>query len=299
MWIARKLMQTESEWNPKVMMGRVATRVLPESVLHILQKNYYAYVLKHKLGAAEHDQTLVGLLVSEGDWVVDVGASIGGYTKFLSEKVGPRGRVYSFEPNPPTFDFLTHNIAALKLSNVEAFNVAVSDTMGSAQLKIPLYRWGSECHYDARLDGPIRPEWRSVTVKKGTLDSFLANQEISFIKCDANFHELACLRGAQKLIEKCMPAMLIEVNPNPDDPATSAHQTFSLLGAAGYEAYWLDGEKLRRRLRGERSQNYFFLTPRHLDLLTRRGVLLTQAQDTNSDAGLSAIALTAGQESRN
>jgi predicted rRNA methylase YqxC with S4 and FtsJ domains len=89
MWIARKLMQTESEWNPKVMMGRVATRVLPESVLHILQKNYYAYVLKHKLGAAEHDQTLVGLLVSEGDWVVDVGASIGGYTKFRS----PRSRL--------------------------------------------------------------------------------------------------------------------------------------------------------------------------------------------------------------
>jgi hypothetical protein len=32
------------------------------------------------------------------------------------------------------------------------------------------------------------------------------------------------------------------------------------LQQIGYEGYWFDGEKLRKRQRGERSQNYFFLT---------------------------------------
>jgi hypothetical protein len=57
------------------------------------------------------------------------------------------------------------------------------------------------------------------------------------------------------------------VNPNPDDPTTSAHETFALLRGAGYDIYWFDGEKLRRRLEGERSQNYFFLMPEHLESL--------------------------------
>jgi FkbM family methyltransferase len=273
MSITSRLMQTESEWNPKVMAGRVLTRILPESALHSFKKHYYAYVLKHRLATPEGDQAVAGCLVSQGDSVVDIGASIGGYTRFLSERVGCEGRVYSFEPNPTTFDFLTHNIASLRLSNVESINVAISESAGSAELKVPRYRWGSECHYDARLDGPIKPEWRGVTVSTGTLDSFLENKTISFIKCDANYHELACLRGAARLIERCKPAMLIEVNPNPDDPATSAYETFALLDSAGYRAYWFDGKTLRRRREGERSQNYFFLVPRHLEFLSDSGLV--------------------------
>lgn len=282
MWITRKLMQTESPWNPKIMAGRLLTKVLPEPVLHSFRKYYYAYLLKHKLTFPENDQVLAGHLVSRGNSVADIGASIGGYTKFLSEKVGPEGHVYSFEPNPSTFDFLAHNVAALGLSNVHTFNAAVSDVTGSAELKIPRYRWGSECHYDARIDGPIKSEWRSVTVKTATLDSFLNDKEISFIKCDANYHELAVLRGAADLIERCKPAMLIEINPNPDDTTTSAYQSFALLRAAGYEAYWLDGDKLRPRLNGERSQNYFFLTPSHLERLSTAGVLPAEMSAAHS-----------------
>jgi len=37
-----------------------------------------------------------------------------------------------------------------------------------------------------------------------------------------------------------------EVNPNPDDPTTSAWETFALLRGAGYDVYWFDGEKCIR-----------------------------------------------------
>jgi FkbM family methyltransferase len=293
-WITRKLMQTESAWNPKVMAGRVLTRVLPDSALHALQKRYYAYVLSHRLTVPEHDQFLAGCLVSEGDSVVDIGGSIGGYTRFLSERVGPRGHVYTFEPNPSTYDFISYNVASLKLSNVQLFNVAVSDTAGIAELKIPRYRWGSECHYDARLDGPIQPDWRSVSVKTGTLDSFVGDKLISFIKCDANFHELSCLRGAPQLLAKAKPAMLIEINPDPDDPSTSAYQTFGLLREAGYEGFWLKGDQLRRRRAGEKSQNYFFLMPNHIQLLSRLGVLQAGAPDSDGEFRLIGATAASG-----
>ena len=43
----RKLLRTESEWNPKVILGRAVTSLLPESALHTLKKHYYGYLLTH------------------------------------------------------------------------------------------------------------------------------------------------------------------------------------------------------------------------------------------------------------
>jgi hypothetical protein len=61
--------------------------------------------------------------------------------------------------------------------------------------------------------------------------------------------------------------MLIEVNPNPDDRATTAYETFALLAAEGYSAYCFREGKMLPRQSGQRSQNYFFLTAEHVNRL--------------------------------
>ena len=100
--IGRKFMLTESEWNPKVILGRAIVAVLPEPTLHYLKKSYYAYLMSHlPEDWGESDTGFVKSLVHTGDTVMDIGASIGGYTKLLSGIVGSAGRVYSFEPTPP------------------------------------------------------------------------------------------------------------------------------------------------------------------------------------------------------
>jgi hypothetical protein len=75
------------------------------------------------------------------------------------------------------------------------------------------------------------------------------------------------LQGGLRTIRESMPAMLIEVNPDPDDPATTASATFALLRSIGFEAYWFNGESVVLRLPGQRSQNYFFLAPKHVKAL--------------------------------
>lgn len=269
--IGRKFMSTESAWNPKVVLGRTITAVLPERALHRLKERYYAYLLSHlPEDWQERDTSVVRHLVSAGDTVLDIGASIGLYTKFLSDLVGPSGRVYSFEPNPPIYDYLSHNVKKLKLANVQLSNHALSDTKGTASIVIPRYRWGSECHYDATLETRrAGAGCRSVEVTVGTLDSFLVDrrEKISFIKCDVNYHELACLRGALQTLRRYKPAILIEVLRDPDKSGSQAAQVFELLAQDGYEGYWFDGAGLRKRRPGERSQNYFFLTPEHAGVL--------------------------------
>jgi hypothetical protein len=219
--ILRRLLSTESEWNPKVVIGRGVVRVLPESVLHRLKKRYYAYLMKHvPEDWVERDALIAKQLVSPGDSVLDIGANIGQYSRLLSSWVGPNGQVYAFEPIPQIFDFLSNNVRSRKL-----------DTF-----------------FEER--GATPP--------------------ISFVKRDANFHELAVLRGALRTIRDSQPAMLIEVNPDPDDAASTAFETFELLRAAGLNPYWFDGNKLIPRKPGERSQNYFFLAPKHVTALADR-----------------------------
>jgi len=269
--VGRKFMSTESEWNPKVFLGRAIVAVLPEPVLHRVKKAYYAYLLSHLPDSwQEKDTFVVKHLVTVGDSVIDIGASIGGYTKFLSDIVEASGHVYSFEPNPPIYEYLAHNVRKLRLDNVKLFNSALSDKEGIASIAIPRYRWGSECHYDATLEMKrARPDCRQVDVKVGTLDSFFADrpEKISFLKCDVNYHELACLRGGLQTLSRSKPAILIEILPNPDKEGGPAAAVFELLQEHGYEAHWFDGEVLRKRQRGERSQNYFFLTREHVDRL--------------------------------
>jgi len=262
--IGRRLLSTESEWNPKVILGRAAVTLLPQRALHRLRKSYYAYLLAHLPDDwQERDASVVKQLIRAGDHVVDIGASIGGYTRFLSRAVGPFGKVYSFEPNPPIYEYLSHNVRKLKLANVELCDCALSDSCGVASIAIPRYRWGSECHYDATLESKrAKADCRRVDVSVCTLDSLFANraEEISFIKCDVNYHELPCLRGALQTIRRSRPGILIEILANPDKAGSPAAHVFELFRENGYEPYWFDGARLRRRKPGERSQNYFFLT---------------------------------------
>ncbi len=265
--LLRKLLSTESEWNPKVMLGRVIVHVFPDRALHRIKKAYYGYLITHTPEDwIERDAMMVKNIVAPGDIVLDIGANLGVFTRFLSHLIGPDAMVYAFEPIPQTFEFLTHNLYnKLALTNVTAFDYALSDVNQEQTMVIPRYRWGSECWYDARMETrKSKPEWRRITVKSRRLDDvFLPlrpNDRIAFIKCDANFHELAVLRGARATIRKHHPAMLIEVNPDPDNPSTTAYQTFEFLRGEGYLPYCFDGKTLQPRAKGIRSQNYFFLT---------------------------------------
>jgi FkbM family methyltransferase len=280
--IARTLLRTESAWNPKVVAGRAASALLPNTALRAIKRAYYGRLVERFTDdLMETDALLIKRLLSNGDYVVDIGASIGVYTKLFSRLVGPRGRVWSFEPISETFDYLSNNVRRLGLKNVEVVRSAVSDKDGTERMAIPTYRWGADCLYDARIasapvydrHSTLQPSWRSEEVPSITLDSFFRGQEtpISFIKCDANFHELACLRGALRTLRKAKPAMLIEVQPNPDNPNTTAFQTLALLRDEGYDAYWFDGTILHARCPGQKSQNYFFLTHANLAGLRATG----------------------------
>lgn len=268
-----KLMFTETEWNPKVMLGRVVVLVFPERLLHRLKRRYYAWLIERTPEDwMERDAFIAGHLVSAGDNAIDVGSSLGYFSKFLAERVGDSGRVYAFEPIPQTFDFLNYNIEKLKLKNVECVNLALADVEKTETMVIPTYRWGQECWYDARIKEDGKDDaLRQFQIHCCTLDGFFRNlgaiPKIALIKCDANYHELEVLKGSLQTLASSHPALLIEVFPDPDDPATTGFATFELLRNLQYQACLFNGETVVPRRAGQRSQNYFFLMPEHIERL--------------------------------
>lgn len=255
---------------------RLALRVLPEGLLGNLKKIHYARKLRGATEFEEPDLVVVRHLVRRGSQVIDVGANFGLYTRFLSELVGPTGHVFSLEPVPLTFQILSSNVRSLGLTNVETYNLAISDDNRSVEMVIPCYASGGENFYEARIVPRMdSPDLRRVEVEARELDTLFGHlRSIDFIKCDVEGHELNCLLGASEILRKAKPAWLLEISSDPDDGLSSAYQAFLLLEESGYEAYWYDGEHLRHRQSGDRSNNYFFLTRRHVAELPKDLMIL-------------------------
>ena len=256
----------------KRLLKRTAWKILPHSTVQFIKKRHYLRLLCSSLLEKEPELRIVRYLVKPGDSVIDIGANVGVYTKILSELVGPDGRVYSIEPFPSTFEILCYNVRKLRLDNVEPINVAVSDSQAVVTMALPYDPSGAETHYRASIvKDQTNTREETTNVEAITIDSrFLTTPEtISFIKCDVEGHELACIKGAAKFLAQFQPAWLIEVSGEPDDTDSAAHYVFKILQDQGYFTWWYDGDKLRKRHPGDKSTNYFFLKDNHIDILNK------------------------------
>jgi tRNA A58 N-methylase Trm61 len=74
------------------------------------------------------ERTILRRIVRPGMIVVDIGANIGVFSRFLAGLVGVDGKVIAFEPSPDNFNRLWDNVAALP--QVEAVHAAVGSSTG-------------------------------------------------------------------------------------------------------------------------------------------------------------------------
>jgi FkbM family methyltransferase len=170
--------------------------------------------------------------IAEGDWVVDVGAHVGGYTVRLSQLVGEAGRVLAFEPVPDTFELLAANIAFVGARNVSLFNVAVSANSALMSFAIPQSRSGIPDFCYAGLTSTARWPHLKAHFKVLTLalDALVIPRRVTLVKLDVEGHELIALRGMEQLLRRDRPRLIVEC-PTPE--------IGSFLGNLDYESLQL------------------------------------------------------------
>jgi FkbM family methyltransferase len=140
-----------------------------------------------------------------GDVVVDVGANIGYYTVLAGHLVGESGRVYAFEPDPISFEYLSKNVRLNGLRNVVLEQKAVSNESGTIRLYLADENKGDHRIYDPK--GEQRP---SVEVEAVALDDYFAGVEdsVDFVKVDTQGAELVILKGMMDLVRRSPSAIL-------------------------------------------------------------------------------------------
>lgn len=84
-----------------------------------------------------------------GDHVVDIGANIGAFAVLAGSKVGPRGRVFAYEPDPATCERLRANV---KLNGFESIVVVENCAVGAAAGQATFYRHAKNA-YSSLMDG--------------------------------------------------------------------------------------------------------------------------------------------------
>lgn len=228
---------------------------------------------KHYLLTGEPELRLLSRLVDRRRLAIDIGGNTGVYTYHLSRFARD---VLTFEPNPEYAALLR---AAGLRTRVEA--VALSSEPGEGFLRFPSFE-GMEHGGMASLASKAVPDRvlsREIAVPLRRLDEYLLD-DVGFIKIDVEGHEEAVLAGAEETIDRCRPAMLVEIEErsNPGGLARIAQRLVrwgydcSFLHAGrrlplaefdpSKHQAWLDEVRKRSRLsRVKYINNFIFVSP--------------------------------------
>jgi FkbM family methyltransferase len=180
----------------------------------------------------EPEYDLLSQLISNGDWVIDIGANVGHYTKRFSELAGPQGRVFAFEPIPATFSLLAANSQLFAYSNTTLINAAISNQMAVATMSMPTFASGLKNYYRASLEPGHSNSDEGLDVLTLSVDSFGIDNPISLIKIDAEGHEKLVIEGVRQTITRYSPTLIVE---------THSKELIAELESLGYLAKILPG----------------------------------------------------------
>jgi FkbM family methyltransferase len=180
---------------------------------------------------------LLGAL-KEGDVVINVGADIGYYTCLAAKKVGSKGLVHAFEPNPESFERLKTNVENNHLDNVKLLPYAVADKKGTLSFypNGPFSTLGFDRFHD---------RGKVINVETTYLDEMFADKAVAMLFMDAEGSEMKILRGMKKMLEHNKNIQLIlEFNPVMITGSGDSPKEFlQALLANGFALYALDDKE--------------------------------------------------------
>ena len=162
------------------------------------------------MGVWEKRETEIFLsLIKPHMTVLDVGAHVGYYTLLAAKRVA---QVYAFEPDPESFELMTRSVKVNGYTNVKCFPAAVTNKTGRANFHIDSEAWGNSLSSE-NVSSPLR----QLDVETVCLDELYAagslGDRIDLLKIDVQGAEELVLNGAERILTKCRPIILIEVEP--------------------------------------------------------------------------------------
>jgi len=168
-------------------------------------------------------------LVNKARFFVDVGASLGQYTRAAS-RIMRGGRVLAIEADPVRHEELERNAANWASETgcrIDALFAAAGDSAGEASFFTT----------HSNVSGALfsRGEaWKEIRVPGVTLDEVCGTEVPDFIKADVEGAELRMLKGATRILEARRTIFLLELHPWDDPNAPSSESVTAYMRSYGY-----------------------------------------------------------------
>jgi FkbM family methyltransferase len=167
-----------------------------------------------------------------GDVVWDIGAHAGATSYFFSKMVGPAGKVYAFEPDERTHDYLLRNIELHKLENVLPVKKALAEKTGKAWFSMDGTLGAGLADF---TQCPDKQKVREVE----TLSFADACREFgfpAFVKMDVEGAEVAVIAGALSVLKEKPIHFALETEHRVHGEYTSVPIT-RMLSEIGYKVW--------------------------------------------------------------
>jgi len=185
----------------------------------------------------------------EGKVVYDIGAHKGIYTLFFCKKVGLKGWVYSFEPNPKNTNLIKEHLQINGFSNVTIYSFALGDEEIEVNLQIPfiddsrasivkekysMINQNEKCNY--------------IRVKVYPIDDVIKKNNLKipdFLKIDVEGAEYDVLKGALNIIKNNKPDIYLEIHgKGKEDWVSNARRIIEFLTRNGYKIKGILNEQI-------------------------------------------------------
>lgn len=160
---------------------------------------------------------------------IDAGAQTGFFTCLMASVVGETGRVYAFEPMPPSYELLLKNIQENGFGpRVRAYQLACSN----AATEIEASQVG-QMYVAGTVPGSPQVSMTAVRVDE------IVHDAVDLIKIDVEGHEPAAIEGMRDLIARSHPVIVSECNEYwlQSCSNTSGREYIELLSSYGYQVF--------------------------------------------------------------
>jgi FkbM family methyltransferase len=160
--------------------------------------------------AWEHEPAEIEYVISAlrpGGTYVDAGAHVGGYAIPVAQNTQDVA-IQLFEPVPATRELLEANLVRNRLSDrVHIWPFAVGERAGKSQISVA-------DGVGNRLAGEGRAGPGAIDIEVVSIDDMLLDraERVDVIKCDVEGNELPALKGAESILRRDRPDLLLEVD---------------------------------------------------------------------------------------
>jgi len=199
--------------------------------------SYSAGLLKNNKDFAGH--YFIRKLIRKGDFVIDIGANLGYYSRLFAKLVGSEGKVLSIEPVSLFRKILKINTSGFRNTTIVPYALGTEDNK-SIEMGIPKSFKYLRHGLTRVLNSNENEQFEfTFTEKMFTPATLFGNIErCDYIKCDVEGYEINIIPQLEFLLKPYQPIIQIEIDP------ANRSAIMDFLSSLAYSAFYIKNEHL-------------------------------------------------------